>query len=89
VRSTDGKVAGALVDVAGDGGDVVGGLVVLLDLALGGELDRPDGDGRAVGVELLEPLGGCDDPGLIEALLKGLLEVEHGAVVGDLDLEGE
>jgi hypothetical protein len=78
-----------LVDVAGDGGDAVGGLVVLLDPALGGELDRPDGDGRAVGVELLESLGGGDDPGLVESLLESLLEVEHGAVVGDLDLEGE
>ena len=36
-----------------------------------------------------EPLGGGDDAGLVEPLLEGLLEVEHGGVVGDLDLEGE
>src|SRR5512135_1600819 len=79
----------ALVDVAGDGGDAVGGLVVLLDRPLGGELDRPDGDGCAVGVEPLEALGGGQDPGVVEPLLEGLLEAEHGVVVGDLDLEGE
>ena len=88
-RAVGRAALGALVDVAGDGGDAVGGLVVLLDRALGGELDRADGDGRAVGVELLESLGGGDDPGLVEPLLEGLLEVEHGVVVGDLDLEGE
>ena len=88
-RAVGRAALGALVDVAGDGGDAVGGLVVLLDLALGGELDRADGDRRAVGVELLEALGGGDDPGLVEPLLEGLLEVEHGVVVGDLDLEGE
>jgi hypothetical protein len=54
-------------------------------LALGSELDRADGDGRAVGIELLESLGGGDDAGLVEPLLEGLLEVEHGAVVRDLD----
>jgi hypothetical protein len=80
---------GALVDVAVHCGHAVGGLVILLDPALGGELDRPDGDRRAVGVELPEALGGGHDPGLIESPLEGLLEVEHGAVVGDLDLEGE
>src|SRR5262249_16943400 len=48
-----------------------------------------DGDRRAVGVELLEALGGGDDAGLIEPVLERLLEVEHGGVVGDLDLEGE
>src|SRR3954447_2581607 len=80
---------GALVDVAGDGGDPVGGLVVLLDLAFGGELDRADDDGRAVGVELPEALGGGDDSGVVEPVLKGLLEVEHGVIVGDLDLDGE
>src|SRR5579883_448117 len=47
------------------------------------------GDRRAVGVELLEALGGSDDAGFVEAILEGLLEVEHRAVVGDLDLEGE
>ena len=88
-RAVGRAALGALVDVAGDGGDAVGGLVVLLDLALAGELDRADGDRRAVGVELLEALGGGDDPGLVEPLLEGLLEVEHGGVVGDLDLEGE
>ena len=80
---------GALVDVAGECGHAVGGLVVLLDLALGGELDRADGDRRSVGVELLEALGGSDDAGVVEPLLEGLLEVEHGVVVRDLDLEGE
>src|SRR5512135_1578683 len=80
---------GALVDVAGDGGDAVGGLVVLLDLPLAGEPDRTDGDGGAVGVELLEALGGAEDPGLVEPVLEGLLEVEHGVAVRDLDLEGE
>jgi hypothetical protein len=63
--------------MAGHGGDAVGGLVVLLDLTFAGELDRADGDRRAVGVELLQPLGGGDDPGLIEPLLKSLLEVEQ------------
>jgi hypothetical protein len=43
--------------VAGDGGDAVGGLVLLLDLPLAGELDRTGGDRRAVGVELLEAQG--------------------------------
>jgi hypothetical protein len=88
-RAVGRAALGGLVDVAGDGGDAVGGLVVLLDRALGGELDRADGDGRAVGVELPESLGGGDDPGLVESLPECLLEVEHGAVVGDLDLEGE
>jgi hypothetical protein len=41
--------------MAGDCGDTVGGLVVLLDRALAGELDRADGDRGAVGVELLQP----------------------------------
>src|SRR5262249_17099794 len=41
------------------------------------------------GVELLESLGGGDDAGLIEPILERLLEVEHRAVVGDLELEGE
>src|SRR5215471_5549771 len=80
---------GALGDVADDGGDPVGGLVVLLDLTLGGELDRADGDGRAVGVEPLQALGGGHDPGVVEPLLEGLLEVERRVVGGVLDLEGE
>jgi hypothetical protein len=75
--------------VSGDGGDAVRGPVVLLDRALGGELARPDGDRCAVGVEPLQALGGGDAPGLVEPVLKSLLEVEPGAVVGDLDLEGE
>ena len=75
--------------MAGDGGHAVGGLIVLLDPALGGELDRADGDRRAVGVELLESLGGGDDAGLVEPILERFLEVEHRAVVGDLELEGE
>ena len=49
---------GTLIDVAGERGDAVGSLVVLLDLALGGELHRADGDRRAIGVELLEAFGG-------------------------------
>ena len=69
--------------------DAVGGLVVLRDLPFAGELDRADGDRRAVGVELPEAFGGGDDPGVVEPLLEGLLEVEHRAVVGDGDLEGE
>ena len=52
-------------------------------------LVSPTGIGRAVGVELLEGLGGGEDAGLVEALLDGLLEVEHRGGVGDLDLDGE
>ena len=48
-----------------------------------------DRDGRAVGVELLQRLLGGDDPRLVEPVLDGLLEVEHGGAVGDLDLDGE
>jgi hypothetical protein len=88
-RAVGRPALGALVDVTGDGGDAIGGLVVLLDLPLGGELDRADGDGRSVGIELLEPFGGGDDAGVVEPLLQDLLEVEHGVAVGDLDLEGE
>jgi hypothetical protein len=88
-RAVGRAALGALIDVAGDGGHAVGGLVVLLDRALAGELDGADGDGRAIGVELLEALGGGDDPGVVEPLLEGLLEFEHGIVVRDLDLEGE
>jgi len=43
-RAVGRAALGALVDVAGEGGDAVGGLVVLLDRPLGGELDRADGD---------------------------------------------
>jgi hypothetical protein len=50
---------------------------------------RADGDRRAVGVELPEPLGGRLDARLIEAVLEALLEAEHGVGVGDLDLDGE
>jgi hypothetical protein len=88
-RAVGRAALGTLVDVAGDGRHAVGSLVVLLDLPLGRELDRPDRDGRAVGVELLEALSGAEDSGLVEPLLEGFLEVEHGAVVRDLDLEGE
>src|SRR3954447_20131483 len=88
-RAVGRAALGTLVDVAGDGRHAVRGLVVLLDRPLGGELDRPDGDRRAVGIELLEALGGGDNPGLVEPILEGLLEVEHGAVVRDLDLKGE
>jgi hypothetical protein len=88
-RAVGRAALGALVDVACDGGDAIGGLVVLLDRALGGELDRSDGDGRAVGVDLPEALGGGDDPGVVEPVLEGVLEVEHGVVVGDLELECE
>ena len=78
-----------LVDVAGDGGDAVRGLVLLGELALAGELDRADRDGRTVGVELVQRLLGGDDARLVEPFLDGLLEVEHGGAVGDLDLDGE
>ena len=88
-RAVGRAALGTLVHVTGDGGDAVGGLVVLLDQTLAGELGRPDRDRRAVGVELPQALGGGDDAGLVEPLLEGLLEVEHGVVVGDLDLEGE
>ena len=80
---------GALVDVACDGGDAVGRLILLGELALAGELDGADGEGRAVGVELLQGFLGGDDAGLVESLLDGLLEDEHGGAVGDLDLESE
>jgi len=39
--------------------------------------------------KLLEALGSGDDPSVVEPVLEGLLEVEHGVVVGDLNLEGE
>ena len=80
---------GALVDVPLDGGDAVGGLVLLEELALAGQLGVADLDRRAVGVEPLEGLGGGEDAGLVEALLDGLLGVEHRGAVGDLDLDGE
>ena len=67
-RAVGRAALGALVDVALDGGDAVGGLVVLGDLALAGELGRADGDRRAVGVELLQDLGGGEDAGLVESL---------------------
>jgi hypothetical protein len=80
---------GTLIDVAGDGGDAVGGLVLLGQLPLAGELDRADGDGRAVGIEPLQRLLGGDDARLVEPVLDDLFEVEHGGTVGDLDLDGK
>ncbi len=88
-RAVGRPALGTLVDVAGDGGHAVGCLVVLLDGTLGGELGSSDSDRRAVGVELPEALGGGDDASLVETLLEGLLEVEHGVGVRDLDLKGE
>jgi hypothetical protein len=55
-------------------------------LALAGELNRADGDRRAVGIELAQALGGGHDPGVVEPLLKRLLEVEHGVAVRNLYL---
>jgi len=90
IERAEGRAAlGALVHVTGDGGGNRRGLVVLLDRTLAGEPDRPHGDGRTVGIELLQPLGAGHNSGLVEPLLEGLLEVEHGVIVGDLDLEGE
>src|SRR5438105_1237623 len=80
---------GALVDVASEGSHAVGGLVVLGELAFAGELEGADYNGGAVGVELVQGLLGGDDPGLIESILDGLLEIEHRRGVGDLDLDGE
>ena len=51
-RAVGGPALRTLVDVAGDRGDAVGGLVILGDPSLAGERDRADGDRRAVGVEL-------------------------------------
>jgi hypothetical protein len=56
-RAVGRAALGALVDVAGDRGDALGSLVVLFDLALGGKLDRADGDGRTVGIESPQALG--------------------------------
>jgi hypothetical protein len=79
----------SLVDVTGHGGDAVRGLVVLGELALGGELAAAVGDGRAVGVEVGQCLRGGGDAGLVEGLEDGVLGLEHRVLVGDLDLEGE
>jgi hypothetical protein len=79
----------ALVDVAADGGDAVGGLVLLGQRTFAGELDRADRDRRAVGVELLQGLPGGDDARLVESVLDDLLGVGHGGGVRDLDLDGE
>src|SRR5262249_34249500 len=59
------------------------------ELALAGQLGVADLDGRAVGVEALEELGGGQGARLVEPLLEGLLAVEQGRTVGDLDLDGE
>jgi hypothetical protein len=80
---------GALVDVPFNGGDAVGGLVLLADLPHGGELERPEVDRGAVGVEPRQRLLGGGDAGPVEGLLDGLLGVEHRVLVGDLDLEDE
>ena len=45
--------------------------------------------GGPLGVGLLQRLLGRDDARLVEPLLDGLLEVEHGGAVGDLDLDGK
>src|SRR6185437_5265609 len=71
-----------LVDVAADGGDAVGGLILLGQRSFAGELDRADCDGRSVRVELLQRFLGGDDARLIESVLDDLLEVEHGRAVG-------
>ena len=63
--------------------------VILGDLSFAREVDGADGDRRAVGVELPQPFLSGQDPGGVESLLNGFLEVEHRVVVGDFNLEGE
>jgi hypothetical protein len=52
-----------LVDVASDSGRPAGRLILLGELALAGELDGADGDGRVVGVARLQRFPGGDDDG--------------------------
>jgi hypothetical protein len=56
-----------------DGGHAVGGLVLLQQLALAGQLGVADLDRRAVGVEPAEGLGGSQDARLIERLSGNVL----------------
>jgi hypothetical protein len=67
---------GGLVDVAGDDGLAVGGLVALGLLALAGVAGPAQLQGGAVGIELLEGLGGGQQAGLVEGLLDALLRRE-------------
>ena len=84
-----GPALGTLVNVSFNGSRAIRGLVILGKLPLAGELHRPDGDRRAIGVELSKPFVGGQDTGGVELLLKGFLEVEHRAIVGNGDLNGE
>ena len=80
---------GTLVNVSFDGSRAVRCLVILGELSLAGELHRPDGDRRAVRVELSKSFVGGQDASGIELLLKRFLEVEHRAIVRNGDLNGE
>jgi hypothetical protein len=59
------------------------------------EVDRPTWscaarpDGITVGIEMFQGIDGGGDAGLVQRLLDGLLSIEHGAFVGDSDLDGE
>jgi hypothetical protein len=75
--------------VALDGGDPIGGLIVLGELALAGQLGVGKGDRLAIGVEVLERLGGGQDARPVEDDEDGLLGVEHRVLERALDLEGE
>ena len=88
-RAVGGAAQGALIDMAFDRGRPVRCLVILGDLPFAREVDRADGDRRAVGVELPQPFLSGQDPGGVELLLKRFLEVEHRVVVGDGDLDSE
>ena len=79
----------ALVDVPLDRGDAVGGLVLLEELALAGQLGVADLDRRAVGVEPLEDLLVARTPASLRRCWMASSASQHGGAVGDLDLDGE
>jgi hypothetical protein len=84
-----GPALGTLVNVSFNSSRAIRGLVVLGKLSLAGELHRAHGDWRTVRVELSKSFVGGQDTGGIELLLKGFLKVEHRAIVGNGDLNGE
>jgi hypothetical protein len=80
---------GGLVDVPVEGDGAVGCLVLLGESPLAVEGRGTDLDGRAVGVEASELLGGGQITGLVESLLEPGLEVEHRPVERYGDLQGD
>ena len=61
-----GPALGTLIDMAFDRGRAVRCLVILGDLSFAGEVDRADGDRRAVGVELPQSFLSGQDPGGVD-----------------------